>query len=161
MPPSSVLRSSKLRNAALQTLFTQARDSPESCQWNEHFQPVLLRLLELFSDKEISVRMMGLRVLREMLKSNGDKLKDYAELTTMKVLHGFADTDSLVSQAAEDVFDLLAPSLPFESAICLLSPMVAQEKYPMLLGTIKLLTKVRTFIIIHLFIRMYSYCYCQ
>ncbi len=88
------------------------------------------------------MRMMGLRVLREMLKSNGYKLKDYAELTTMKVLNGFADPDSLVSQAAEDVFDLLAPSLPFESAISLLSPMVAQEKYPMLLGTIKLLTKV-------------------
>ena len=88
------------------------------------------------------MRMLCLRVLREMLKTNGDKLRDYAELTTIKVLKGFADSDSLVSQAAEDVFDLLAPALPSESAVSLLSPMVAQEKYPMLLGTIKLLTKV-------------------
>ena len=49
-----------------------------------------------------------------------------------------------MSQAAEDLFTLLAPALPTESAIELLSPMVAQEKYPMLLGTIKLLTKVKT-----------------
>jgi len=134
--------SSKLRNAALQTLFNQARDNPGACQWEEHFKTVLLRLMELLSDDEVNVRMMCLRVLREMLKSNGDKLRDYAELTTMKVLKGFADPDSLVSQAAEDVFEFLSPALPSESAISLLSPMVAQEKYPMLLGTIKLLTKV-------------------
>ena len=53
-------------------------------------------------------------------------------------------THTQVSQAAEDLFTLLAPALPTESAIELLSPMVAQEKYPMLLGTIKLLTKVKT-----------------
>ena len=47
-----------------------------------------------------------------------------------------------VSQASEDVFTLLAPALPSESAIELLSPMVATEKHPMLLGTIKLFTKV-------------------
>jgi len=47
-----------------------------------------------------------------------------------------------VSQAAEDLFPLLAPARPSESAIELLSPMVAREKHPMLLGTIKLLTKV-------------------
>lgn len=48
-----------------------------------------------------------------------------------------------VSQGAEDVFSLLAPAIPRENAIGLLSPMVASEKYPMLLGAIKLLTKVR------------------
>ena len=103
---------------------------------------MLLRLLELLSDEESNVRAMCLRVFREMLKSNGDKLKDYAELATIKVLKGFSDSDSLVSQAAEDTFEFLAPALPFESTVCLLYPMVAQEKYPMLLGTIKLFTKV-------------------
>ncbi|XP_064397669.1 CLIP-associating protein 1-B-like [Halichondria panicea] len=135
-------KNSKLRNAALETLYTQARESPESCSWGEHFQTVLLRLLELLSDEESNVRAMCLRVFREMLKSNGDKLKDYAELATIKVLKGFSDSDSLVSQAAEDTFEFLAPALPFESTVCLLYPMVAQEKYPMLLGTIKLFTKV-------------------
>ena len=58
--------------------------------------------------------------------------------------HTHTHTHTQVSQAAEDLFTLLAPALPTESAIELLSPMVAQEKYPMLLGTIKLLTKVQT-----------------
>ena len=58
--------------------------------------------------------------------------------------HTHTHTHTQVSQAAEDLFTLLAPALPTESAIELLSPMVAQEKYPMLLGTIKLLTKVKT-----------------
>ena len=49
-----------------------------------------------------------------------------------------------VSQAAEDTFSLLAPALPPELTIELLSPMTAKEKYPMLLGVIKLLTKVDT-----------------
>lgn len=47
-----------------------------------------------------------------------------------------------VSQAAEDVFPLLAPALPGECAIELLAPLAASEKHPMLLGIIKLLTKV-------------------
>ncbi len=151
--------SSKLRNAALETLYTQARESPESCTWSEHFQTVLLRLLELLSDEESNVRAMCLRVFREMLKSNGDKLKDYAELATIKVLKGFSDPDSLVSQAAEDTFDFLAPALPFESTVCLLYPMVAQEKYPMLLGTIKLFTKVCVVILAWVCGYMHTYMY--
>ena len=48
-----------------------------------------------------------------------------------------------VSQAAEDIFSLLAPALPNESTLLLLIPMAAKEKYPILLGVIKFLTKVR------------------
>ena len=47
-----------------------------------------------------------------------------------------------VSQAAEDLFTLLAPSIPSESGVELLAPMALKEKHPMLLGIIKLLTKV-------------------
>ena len=48
-----------------------------------------------------------------------------------------------VSQAAEDTFSLLAPALPPEPTVDLLCPMVGREKYPMLLGCIRLLTKVQ------------------
>ena len=88
------------------------------------------------------MRTVSLRVLREVLKTQHHRLRDYAELTTMKVLRSFADKDASVSQAAEDLFTLLAPAVPSESAIELLAPMVAKEKYPLLLGVIKLLTKV-------------------
>ena len=45
-----------------------------------------------------------------------------------------------VRQAAEDIFSLLPPN---ESTLLLLIPMAAKEKYPILLGVIKFLTKVR------------------
>jgi len=134
--------SSKLRYIALQSLYTLSREYPEKCNWEEHFKTTLLKLVETISDADPGVRTVSLRVLREILKTQHDRLRDYAELTTMKVLKAFADTDASVSQAAEDLFTLLAPALPSESAIELLSPMVAREKHPMLLGTIKLLTKV-------------------
>ena len=53
------------------------------------------------------------------------------------------DGDVSVSQVAEDVFPQLAPALPSQSALSLLAPMAAREKYPMLLGTVKLLTRVK------------------
>ena len=78
-------------------MFTQARDSPNDCHWDEHFKTVLLRLIELIGDDEANVRMMCLRVLREMLKTQDKMLSDYAELTTMKVLKAYADTHLPVS----------------------------------------------------------------
>lgn len=133
---------SKQRHNALQSLYTLCREFPERCKWEEHFKAVLLRLVEVISDPDSAVKILVLRVIREMLKTEQSRLKDYAELTTMKVLKAFTDEESTVSQAAEDVFPLLAPSLPSESAVGLLAPMAVTEKYPMLLGIIKLLTKV-------------------
>lgn len=93
----STVYSSKLRHAALQSLYTLARESPEKCKWEEYFKTVLIRLMDLISDNDNNVRVYSLRVLREMLKTDHERLKDYAELTTMKVLKAFADTDSVVS----------------------------------------------------------------
>ncbi len=133
---------SKQRHNALQSLYTLSREFPERCKWDEHFKVVLLRLVEVIADQDSAVKILVLRIIREMLKTEQERLKDYAELTTMKVLKAFTDEESTVSQAAEDVFPLLAPALPSESAVDLLAPMAATEKHPMLLGVIKLLTKV-------------------
>ena len=43
------------------------------------------------------VRALSLRVLREMLKTEASRLHDFAELTTMKVLGAFADSEASVS----------------------------------------------------------------
>lgn len=133
---------SKQRLNALQSLYTLSREFPERCKWEEQFKAVLLRLVEVIVDPDSAVKILVLRILREMLKTEQARLRDYAELTTMKVLKAFTDEESTVSQAAEDVFPLLAPSLPSDSALDLLAPMAITEKHPMLLGIIKLLTKV-------------------
>ena len=86
--------SSKLRYIALQSLFTLTREYPEKCNWEEHFKTTLLKLVETISDSDPGVRTVSLRVLREILKTQHDRLRDYAELTTMKVLKAFADSDA-------------------------------------------------------------------
>ena len=88
---------SKQRLNALQSLYTLSREFPERCKWEEHFKAVLLKLVEIISDPDSSVKVLVLRIIREMLKTEQSRLKDYAELTTMKVLKAFADNDSVVS----------------------------------------------------------------
>ena len=47
-----------------------------------------------------------------------------------------------ISQAAEDIFPLLAPVIAADCAIPLLTPLLLAEPHPMLLGVMKFLLKV-------------------
>lgn len=87
---------SKQRHNALQSLYTLSREFPERCNWEEHFKMVLLRLVEVIADPDAAVKILVLRIIREMLKTEQDRLKDYAELTTLKVLKAFTDEESTV-----------------------------------------------------------------
>ena len=89
--------STKNRQAVLQSLLTLSREYPDKCNWEEYFKPVLLRLLDLMGDSDTTVKLYSLRALREMLKTQHERLKDYSELTTLKVLKCFTDSDSTVS----------------------------------------------------------------
>ena len=88
--------SAKNRQVVLQSMLTLTREYPDKCNWDEHFKTVLLRLLDLMGDSDSTVKLLSLRVLREVLKTQHERLKDYAELTTLKVLKCFADQDSTV-----------------------------------------------------------------
>ena len=88
--------SSKQRHNALQSLYTLSREFPERCKWEEHFKVVLRRLVDLISDPESAVKILVLRVIREMLKTEKSRLKDYAEAATIKVLKAFTDEESTV-----------------------------------------------------------------
>lgn len=88
--------SSKQRHNALQSLYTLSREFPERCRWEEHFNVVLMRLVEVIADPDSAVKILVLRIIREMLKTEQARLKDYAELTTMKVLKAFTDEESTV-----------------------------------------------------------------
>ena len=49
-------------------------------------------------DTDVIVKCFSLKILREILKTEHDRLKDYAELTTLKVLKCFTDSDSTVRE---------------------------------------------------------------
>ena len=88
--------SPKLRQAALQTVYTLARGYPEKCHWEEHFKPTLLLLLDHMQDEDGAVQALAVRILREMLKTEHQRLLEFAELTTLRVLATFADSDATV-----------------------------------------------------------------
>lgn len=134
--------SSKLRGLALQSLLTFTREYPNKCNWDNNLTATMKPLLGLLDDEEPPTRTLALRVVREILKTQSSKMVEFSEPLSLKVVKSFADNDTSVSQAAEDIFSLLAPALPNESTLLLLIPMAAKEKYPMLLGVIKFLTKV-------------------
>lgn len=93
-PPSST----KLKQAALQAIFTQARSYPEKCHWSEHFKSALMQLLEgMKVGQDPAVRTLSLRILREILKTEHKRVAEYAEVTTLRVLVSFTDPDATVS----------------------------------------------------------------
>ena len=59
--------------------------------WDEHFKTVLLLLLETLGDNDGHIRALSLRVLKEILRHQADRFKDYAELTILKVLEAHKD----------------------------------------------------------------------
>ena len=73
----------------LQTLHGIARERSDMCNWEQNFRPVLLKLIELLTKENAQLQVLSLRVLREMLKSKPDLLKDYTEMTVMKVLNTY------------------------------------------------------------------------
>ncbi|KAL0625631.1 CLIP-associating protein 1 [Plecturocebus cupreus] len=67
--------------------------------WEEHFKTILLLLLETLGDKDHSIRALALRVLREILRNQPARFKNYAELTIMKTLEAHKDSHKEVSQS--------------------------------------------------------------
>jgi len=61
------------------------------CNWEQNFSPVLLKLVELLQCDNAQLQVLALRVLREMLKSKPEMLKDYTEMTIMKVLNTYCN----------------------------------------------------------------------
>ena len=73
----------------LQTLHGIARERSDMCNWEQNFRPVLLKLIEMLEKENAQLQVLSLRVLREMLKSKPELLKDYTEMTVMKVLNTY------------------------------------------------------------------------
>ena len=86
--------------AILQTLHGIARERSEMCNWEQNFSPVLLKLVELLQCDNAQLQVLALRVLREMLKSKPEMLKDYTEMTIMKVLNTYCNE---VAEVGSDV----------------------------------------------------------
>uniref|UniRef100_A0A4W5QFJ4 Cytoplasmic linker associated protein 1a n=1 Tax=Hucho hucho TaxID=62062 RepID=A0A4W5QFJ4_9TELE len=135
--------------------------------WDEHFKTILLLLLETLGDKDHNIRALALRVLKEILRNQPARFKNYAELTIMKTLEAHKDSHKEVQllifftlllygpvlfslytpytkvvRAAEEAASTLAGSIHPEQCIKVLCPIVQTADYPINLAAIKMQTKV-------------------
>lgn len=129
------------RKGALIELLKIAREDSLAV-WDEHFKTILLLLLETLGDKDHTIRALALRVLKEILRNQPARFKNYAELTIMKTLEAHKDSHKEVVRAAEEAAATLAGSIHPEQCIKVLCPIVQTADYPINLAAIKMQTKV-------------------
>ncbi|MCJ8737342.1 hypothetical protein PDJAM_G00022880 [Pangasius djambal] len=129
------------RRAALLELLKVTRDDSVAV-WEEHFKTMLLLLLETLGDKDHTIRALALRVLKEILRSQPARFRNYAELTIMKTLEAHKDSHKEVVRAAEEAASTLASSIHPEQCIKVLCPIIQTADYPIDLAAIKMQTKV-------------------
>uniref|UniRef100_A0A4W5RX52 Cytoplasmic linker associated protein 1 n=1 Tax=Hucho hucho TaxID=62062 RepID=A0A4W5RX52_9TELE len=129
------------RRGALVELLKIAREDSLPV-WEEHFKTMLLLLLETLSDQDHTIRALALRVLKEILRNQPARFKNYAELTIMKTLELHKDSHKEVVRAAEESASTLAGSIHPEQCIKVLCPIVQTADYPINLASIKMQTKV-------------------
>ncbi|XP_061745705.1 CLIP-associating protein 1-like isoform X6 [Nerophis ophidion] len=128
------------RRATMLELLKVARDD-SLVVWDEHFKTLLLLLLEMLGDKDYMIRALALRVLKEILRNQPGRFKNYAELTIMKMLEGHKDSHKEVVRAAEEAASTLAGSIHPEQCIKVLCPIVQTADYPINLAAIKMQTR--------------------
>ncbi|XP_070409062.1 CLIP-associating protein 1a isoform X18 [Nothobranchius furzeri] len=132
---------SEERKGALVELLKITRED-NTAVWDEHFKTILLLLLETLCDKDHTIRALALRVLKEILRNQPARFKNYAELTIMKTLEAHKDSHKEVVRAAEEAASTLAGSIHPEQCIKVLCPIVQTADYPINLAAIKMQTKV-------------------
>ncbi|XP_064275290.1 CLIP-associating protein 2 isoform X19 [Passer domesticus] len=129
------------RKAALYELMKLTQEESFGV-WDEHFKTILLLLLETLGDKEHAIRALALKVLREILRNQPARFKNYAELTIMKTLEAHKDPHKEVVRSAEEAASMLAISISPDQCIKVLCPIIQTADYPTNLAAIKMQTKV-------------------
>jgi CLIP-associating protein 1/2 len=130
----------ELRMKALQTLLGLARN-PTHCNWEEHSSRVLHKLMELMQDESGEVKVLALRVFREVVKVKPDVLKNVTELVITKVLKSCQDKEAHKT-AAEDVLPILSENVDPIRALPQLIQLITVEEYPEVLSSMKMMSIV-------------------
>ncbi|XP_064644239.1 CLIP-associating protein 1-like isoform X4 [Lineus longissimus] len=132
------------RKNAMMTLAKLTREGHLTTNnlWDEHFKSILLILLETLGDDDANVKALALRTLREILRNQGDRFRDYAELTILRVLEAHQDPAKSVVRAAEDCATTIANTIPSEQCLRVIQPIIKTSEFPISLAALKLENKV-------------------
>ncbi|KAM9766896.1 CLIP-associating protein 1-B-like [Menidia menidia] len=127
------------RGTLLELLKVAREDSPSV--WEEHFKTLLLLLLETLGDPEHSIRALALRVLKEILRNQPSRFRNYAELTILKTLEAHRDSHKEVVRAAEEAAAMLAGSIQPDQVLKVLCPIVQTAEFPVNMAAIRMQTR--------------------
>ena len=91
-----------------------------------------------------SIQAHTLRLLRELLKNPlvHSSMAPFTASLTTAIIKAYSSSELNISQLAEDLFGVISSSLPSQTMVEQLGPLVAHETEATLLASIKLLTKV-------------------
>ncbi|KAL5112926.1 CLIP-associating protein 1 [Taenia crassiceps] len=129
------------RKACMLKLIKLLRDGTIQT-WEEHSKPTLLILLESLSDTSNETRALALRVLQELVRTQGDLISDYACLTVMKILEACNDIDKGVIRSAEECAQTVARYLSQELCLRLLTTVINDSQTSLNLPAVKMQTQV-------------------
>ena len=90
--PFIAVCSVELRIKALQVLLNLAKNA-DYCNWEEHSNQVMHKLMELIMDESAEVKVLALKVLKEVIKVKPQVLHNVTELVIMKVLKSCLDKE--------------------------------------------------------------------
>lgn len=106
-----------------------------------HFETILTPILELLEHEISQVRALSLKALRHLLKTQTRFFGDSIATVLLKLLGMHAEQEREVLRSAEETLSILSATVrPRETAL-LIKPIIATGSGPVLLASIKLLTK--------------------
>uniref|UniRef100_A0A0X3P8A4 TOG domain-containing protein n=1 Tax=Schistocephalus solidus TaxID=70667 RepID=A0A0X3P8A4_SCHSO len=129
------------RKACMLKLIKLLRDGSVET-WEEHSKPTLLILLESLSDNSGDTRALALRVLQELVRTQGELIREYACLTVMKILEACKDSEKAVVRSAEECAQTVARYLPEELCLRLLTTVILDTRTELNLPAVKMQTQV-------------------
>lgn len=129
------------KKEALGELLRMAReDTP--VLWEENHNTLLSLLMKNMGDDEPAVRLLSLRVLRDLVRTKPQAFKKQIDKMVETVLNAHKDAQKEVARVAEEAAGTIAKSLPPEVCLRALSPVLREAEFPVNLAALKMTIKV-------------------
>ncbi|XP_058972791.2 CLIP-associating protein 1-A isoform X5 [Pocillopora verrucosa] len=110
--------------------------------WEENLNTLLSLLMKNIGDDEPAVRLLSLRVLRDMVRTRPQAFNKQIDKMVETVLNAHKDVQKEVARVAEEAAGTIAKNLPPEVCLQALSPVLREAEFPVNLAALKMIMKV-------------------
>ncbi|XP_068670479.1 CLIP-associating protein 1-A-like isoform X7 [Montipora foliosa] len=110
--------------------------------WEENLNTLLSLIMKNISDDEPTVRLLSLRVLRDLVRIKPHAFNGPIEKMIETVLIAHKDSQKEVARVAEEAAGTIAKSLPPDLCLQALSPVLRDAEFPVNLAALKMTMKV-------------------